>query len=83
MPDLSTVIAGLPSSERPFCEAIEATIRKHEPRISWVRVKLEDVEPVAKARRTFTIEITLKASATGRPHISGSVDMDASFRLLA
>lgn len=79
LPDLTGTVAGLPRSERAFCANVERTILKHEPRISWVRVRVE-ANDTPGARVHFTVECLLKSPHDQhRQRLSGEVDIDSVF----
>ncbi len=82
LPDLAGVVAGLPKLENKFCKALEASIREHEPRISWVRVRLNDSAPSDSIRIDFTVELMLKSQQDSeKRRLTGAVDIDTVFKL--
>jgi len=83
LPDLTGVIAGLPKTERRFSEAIENSILEHEPRITWVRVTIDEVISLRRLiSHHFVIEFALKdVPDEYRRQIIGQVDIDSNFSL--
>ena len=82
IPDLSRVIAGLPKMESEFSKAIEECIRKYEPRISSVRVRLVDGNTIGGSRVQFTVEVVLKSfEESSYWRITGKVDTDTFISL--
>lgn len=83
LPDITNLVIGLPYSERQFCRAIENSIKEHEPRVTWVRVSLDDREEVGRLTRHFTVEIGLRDGEGDIKRLPGAVDIDAVFHLSA
>ncbi len=82
LPDLSGVVAGLPSSERSFYKAIEKSILDNEPRLSWVRVRLSDQNNPGEVYIKFNVDILLKSDGRSeKQRLSAEVDIDSIFDL--
>lgn len=83
LPDISGLVARLgtcPKSERAFCAAIEETVRKHEPRISWIRVRHTDGNARRDVRMRFLVELVLTSySEADKRSLTGAVDIDTVF----
>ena len=80
LPDLSGVVAGLPSSERSFYTAIEKSILDNEPRLSWVRVRLSEQNHPGEVYVKFNVDVLLKSdSRTEKQRLSAEVDIDSIF----
>lgn len=82
LPDLAGVVAALPSSERQFYAAVEKSISEHEPRISWVRVRLNDSNVPGEIRIQFTVEVLLKSEKDmDKRRLEAEVNIDTVFAL--
>lgn len=82
LPDISAVIAGLPKLENEFCTELEKAIREHEPRISWVRVRLFNTGTGANINFHFVVEAVLNSDEDkGRRELRAVVDLDGVFSM--
>jgi type VI secretion system protein len=82
MPDISVLIAGLPSTENEFCAGIEKCIKEHEPRVKRVRVKCMSGSEERGIRAHFVIELVIGTGTDiSDRRIQATVNMDNVFTL--
>ncbi len=85
LPDMSTLVKGLPKSELAFARAVEEAIRRYEPRLSNVDVSVaidHDAEELRAVSVGFSIDAELVLpGGYQRADLSGMVTIDSAFEM--
>lgn len=85
LPDMSTLVKGLPKSELAFARAVEEAIRRYEPRLANIDVSVaidHDAEELRAVSVSFSIDAELVLPrGYQRADLSGRVTIDSAFEM--